>query len=700
MLEQGQVIADCTVIRQLAEHDSRYEYLVMSAQGEKKLVQFRDSANWARSQRQAFHDQIKKLSALNISSADVPIQAIEEGGECYCLYPLPPGSPLQEVLGGELSARAAVELIRELADLLEPAHRQQCFHGGLSPHTIYLEQGRPWLADFSLASLVAFDYRSSVEVEYASPEQIRGESPGMAADIYSLGCLLYALLVGRAPFSGVDAFTVGMQHLNDSLPVLPPPLAFCSELLEGMTIKAAGERLTLKQVREQTDLLLSRDELDQVPPRAELESPSSTRDVDATEDAMAMVARIEDQLRQLESGSVARNPIGDDRQQEEDLSVAPATTLPEKNTLPTSRPFFLIIGIIVGFCLGALAFDFFLARPDPVATPQVYPVAAVAPDFDSVTHLWLEGDLAGTERELERLLTNFPDHPLIYNNLAAAAAARGELELAQSWLEQAIVLDPQTATIYRNLGEVYAEMARDSYGRALQLDQPQATLQLNLFSNQGVMTRPLGADTIVARTSDDERGSGVPTPSGLTTPAETELDADDGIDTVTADQERADQESETDETAMIVEMEKTETETTQDAVTSPGSALVHETESVAVEESEDPVLFLHRWAAAWSAQNVEEYLSFYSGDFIPAGGLDYDEWVAQRQERLQRPDEISVTLVDVDVREEIDGLVQIEVIQDYHSERYSDRTRKLFDLRRKSESWKIERERSLELIHR
>ncbi len=732
MLEQGQVIADYKVIRQLAEYDCRHEYLVTSAQGEQKLVQFRESAGWSRSQRQAFHDQVKSLSGLNLPAAAVPIRALDQEGELYCIYPLPAGSPLQKALTGERSARAAVELTRAIVAIIESAHRQQFFHGGLSPDTIYLEQGQPRLTDFSLASLVTFDYRSVAEVEYASPEQIRGESPSIATDIYSLGCVFYALLTGRAPFTGDDAFTVGMQHLNDSLPEVPPALGLCSDLLHGMTRKTAGERLTIEQVSKQLNSLLSQDELDQVPLRTEMEVPPAAGDDDDAEqarDAMEMVSRIEKQLRELESSSAAMSEASDDRQQEEDLPVASSSSSTGKTTPSANRSFFLVIGVVIGFCLGALSFDFFLARPDPVVTPQIHPLTAVPPDFDSVARLWLEGDLTGAEQELDRLLTNFPDHPQIYNNLAAVAAARGEIERAQSWLEQAIVLDTQAATIYRNLSEVYAEMARDSYGRALQLDQPGTTLQLNLFSNRGVISRPSGADTVVARTvAGENQGSAVPESADQNSPVAVEpvVDVDNG-DTVAVVQQTEPDEIETTgaaaDTATATEAGATisETETMQAALSDSESVSVAETEPdaeettaeettaeettaetepVAAASGEDPVDFLKSWAAAWSAQDVEKYLSFYSDDFIPAGGLDQDEWVAQRRERLQRPDDISVTLVDIDLREEVDGLLQVEVIQDYQSERYSDRTRKLFDLRRKSDEWEIERERSLELIYR
>ena len=697
MLEQGQLLEDCTLIRHLAEHDARHEYLVMSPRGERKLVHFRDSANWSRLQRQTFHDQLNNLSSLDIPSACLPERVLEKDGETYCLYPLPPGLPLREFPVGKLSARAAVELLRSIAELLEVAHHQQVFHGGLSPHTIYLEEQRPWLADFSLAALVSFDYRSGIEVEYASPEQIRGESPGLPADIYSLGCLLYTLLTGRPPFSGEDAFSVGMQHLNDKLPELPAPLLFCTELLGRMTAGFAGDRPTIQQVLEQVDALLQRSELDQVPPQAQFEYPVITDQVDASADAKAQVARIEDQLRKLESTSAAMDTDDPRRQQEEELPTVAAQTLKPRSA---SRLFTLAIGGIIGFCLGALAFDFFLTRSEPVAVPQVYPLTVVTPDFDAVARSWLQGDLGAAEQELNRLLINFPDHPQVYNNLAAVAAARGDIEEARSWLEQAMVLDTQAATIHRNLGEVYAEMARDSYGRALQLDHLQTALQLDLFFNQGVVSWPAGADAILARVESDEKSAvDVPVLTDMTTADEAEYAvAAEVQEPSTAQEDGAAAGPFVAETEQFIATDTplTDVEILEPVVVVPEPV----TAAAPVDIHEDPIFFLERWAEAWSNQDIEKYLSFYSEDFIPAGGLDRSEWVAQRRDRLQRPDKISVTLVDVDVRDEVDGLVQIEVIQDYVSERYSDRTRKLFDLRRSADGWNIERERTLELMYR
>ncbi len=464
-----------------------------------------------------------------------------------------------------------------------------------------------------------------------------------------------------------------------------------------MTARVASERWSLDLVRERCEELLRLDDLvDQVPEHVALPLVAADEALAMQQDAMAMVARIQDQLRDIEAASVA-DGTRTDSPTDEELSLSPPVAQPPTDKAIVRRSLPLLAGVVVGFCLGALFFDIFLARSGGVTAPVVLSVDSGAPDYTDSTRLWLAGDLAGAERELNRLLVNYPEHPQVHNNLAAVAAARGEIETAREWLEQAIVLDTQTATIYRNLGSVYTEISRDSYGRALQFDYEQIPLQLDIFANQGVVSWPLGADVIVAQATpspDNKTESGNDEATTASTQSTESLAAAPADIPVTDDLpvSKADQAA-----AVIPAPVEANAGTQVEKQVAPLDQIVP---TVPTESQEDPVHFLQRWAVAWSAQDIEGYLGFYSAGFEPAAGLDYDQWIKQRRERLQRPDEIMVTLSDVELRHETDDLLQLEAVQDYRSERYSDRTRKLFDLRRQGDSWKIERERSLELIYR
>jgi tetratricopeptide (TPR) repeat protein len=70
----------------------------------------------------------------------------------------------------------------------------------------------------------------------------------------------------------------------------------------------------------------------------------------------------------------------------------------------------------------------------------------------------------------ESLTQDFPELPEPYNNLAVLRAGQGQLDLARSLLQQALIAQPNYVTAYENLGDVYVSLAAESYQRALTLD--------------------------------------------------------------------------------------------------------------------------------------------------------------------------------------------------------------------------------------
>jgi tetratricopeptide (TPR) repeat protein len=80
----------------------------------------------------------------------------------------------------------------------------------------------------------------------------------------------------------------------------------------------------------------------------------------------------------------------------------------------------------------------------------------------------------------ESLTQDFPELPEPYNNLAVLHANQGQLDLARSLLQQAIVAQPNYVTAYENLGDVYVSLAAESYQRALSLDPNNRSAQSKL----------------------------------------------------------------------------------------------------------------------------------------------------------------------------------------------------------------------------
>jgi YVTN family beta-propeller protein len=105
---------------------------------------------------------------------------------------------------GPLPPQRAFDLLAQVADALDAAHAVGIVHRDVKPHNILVEGNRAYLSDFGLAKALDESATGSASVvgtaQYMSPEQWRGDSIGPAADVYSLGCVLYEALTGIPPF--------------------------------------------------------------------------------------------------------------------------------------------------------------------------------------------------------------------------------------------------------------------------------------------------------------------------------------------------------------------------------------------------------------------------------------------------------------------------------------------------------------------
>ncbi len=139
---------------------------------------------------------------------------------------------------GGMPPERAVRIVTRVASALDYAHRHQLLHRDVKPANILLAPGpddeeeaeRVFLSDFGVAKAIgaAADRIASLTstgsvvatLDYASPEQIKGQSLDHRSDIYALGCVLYKLLTGSVPFPGDSIASRVYGHLNT--PARPP----------------------------------------------------------------------------------------------------------------------------------------------------------------------------------------------------------------------------------------------------------------------------------------------------------------------------------------------------------------------------------------------------------------------------------------------------------------------------------------------
>jgi TolB-like protein/tRNA A-37 threonylcarbamoyl transferase component Bud32 len=155
----------------------------------------------------------------------------ETAGFLYYVMPFVEGESLRARLDREtqLALPDAIQLTCEVAEALQHAHKHGIIHRDIKPENILIQSGHALVADFGIARAVSQaggDKLTETGMavgtpHYMSPEQgLGGNHVDGRSDEYSLGCVLYEMLVGQPPFDGPNAMAILARHSMEGVPSL------------------------------------------------------------------------------------------------------------------------------------------------------------------------------------------------------------------------------------------------------------------------------------------------------------------------------------------------------------------------------------------------------------------------------------------------------------------------------------------------
>ncbi|MEU1156257.1 serine/threonine-protein kinase, partial [Streptomyces sp. NPDC005918] len=194
--------------------------------------------------------EAKAIARIRNTSAVTVYDVVDEDDRPWIVMELVEGKSLAEVIreDGVLTPRRAAEVGLAVLDVLRSAHREGILHRDVKPSNVLIaEDGRVVLTDFGIAQVEGDPSITSTGMlvgapSYISPERARGHKPGPAADLWSLGGLLYASVEGVPPYDKGSAIATLTAVMTEDVeqPENAGPL---EKVIYGLLAKDPEQRL-------------------------------------------------------------------------------------------------------------------------------------------------------------------------------------------------------------------------------------------------------------------------------------------------------------------------------------------------------------------------------------------------------------------------------------------------------------------------
>ena len=150
----------------------------------------------------------------------------EDQGEYYIVMEYIDGRDLKSLIKKRkgLTISETIDIMLQLTSAVACAHDSYIIHRDIKPQNILImDDGKVKITDFGIAQAMNSQEMTQTNsvmgsVHYIAPEQANGSGTTVKSDIYSLGILMYELLIGKVPFKGENAVEIALKQMKEPIP--------------------------------------------------------------------------------------------------------------------------------------------------------------------------------------------------------------------------------------------------------------------------------------------------------------------------------------------------------------------------------------------------------------------------------------------------------------------------------------------------
>ena len=202
--------------------------------------------------KKRFIDEGQIIASLKHPNIITVFDVVSSGKHNFIAMEYLPDGDLERRLESKLDTFTVLNILSQISDALHVIHKQGIIHGDIKPaNVLFRDSNCPLLTDFGISHRIEPKKEVDLGSEdlyasptYASPELIQGKPFDYRTDIYSLGIMMYEMLLGTKPYIGETEIETIANSIQEPIPKLPDSIRELQPLLDSLLAKAPDDRLS------------------------------------------------------------------------------------------------------------------------------------------------------------------------------------------------------------------------------------------------------------------------------------------------------------------------------------------------------------------------------------------------------------------------------------------------------------------------